>query len=64
MDAVDWQIVAIEAGIGGVSPATARAVIEQAEALLDQADVTADDIKLVARALLAMLRRRVPPRSR
>jgi len=61
MDKTDWQCVEIEAKYGGVSPATARAVIDQADELLDQPDVTVDEIKPVARALLAMLKRHVPP---
>lgn len=64
MDQTDWQMLEIEAGMGGVSPDTARAVIHEADELLNQPDVTLDEILPAAKALLAMLRRHVPPPPR
>lgn len=61
MDQTDWEIVAIEANLGGVSPDAARAAIEQADELFNNPTVTVTDILPAAHAILALLRRHVPP---
>ena len=61
MDSIDWDVISIEAGLGGVSPETARAVVQEADELLNRPDVTVEEIKPAARAVLALLKRHVPP---
>ena len=64
MDRTDWEVLAIEAGLGGVSPDAARAAVEEAENLFNNTTATITDILPAARALLALLRRHIPPPPR
>jgi len=64
MDQTDWEILAIEANLGGISPDTARAVIAEADELLSRPDLTVDSIVPATRAIIALLRRHIPPRPR
>jgi len=61
MDQTDWEIVAIEAKHGGVSPETARAVVDEAEELFSSTTVTITDVLPAARAVLELLKRHIPP---
>ncbi len=64
MDAIDWEMVAIEARQDGVSPETARAAVEEAEALLSRTRVTVEEITPATRAIIELLRRHLPPTQR
>ena len=61
MDQTDWELVAIEGELGGVSPEAARAVVDEADELFNNTTVTVTDVLPAARAVLALLRRHIPP---
>lgn len=60
MDTIDWEIVAIEAGLGGVSPAATLAVIAEAERLAGDTDASMRKVRVALRSMTKLLQRHVP----
>ena len=56
LDTTDWEVLAIEAGLGGVSPEAAAIAMDEADKLFNDSDAELHSVQVAARGILALLR--------